>query len=125
MSQGEPEVNLFGPRALKALNRLCKWRAIFAGWQLGTRLRGDPEGDAVRDHREATIFSRAELSAITGLLIAKGVFSIEEFNDQLADEAEYLDKLYEKKFPGIRATDDGIELYDTTLASKTMEGWKP
>jgi hypothetical protein len=40
---------------MAALNRLCKWRAIFAGWQLGTRAKGDPESDAVRDHREVTI----------------------------------------------------------------------
>jgi hypothetical protein len=35
---------------VKALQKLAKWRLIFAGWQLGTRLKGDPECDAVRDH---------------------------------------------------------------------------
>ena len=54
---------------MAALNRLCKWRAIFAGWQLGTRAKGDPESDAVRDHREVTILLRAEASAMTGLLL--------------------------------------------------------
>lgn len=34
------------------LNVVCKWRSLFAGWQLGTRPKGDPESDAVRDHRE-------------------------------------------------------------------------
>lgn len=38
-----------------ALNRVTKWRSIFTGWQLGTRAKGDPEGDAVRDHRELSI----------------------------------------------------------------------
>lgn len=50
-----------------ALNRLAKWRTVFAGWQLGTRARGDPESDAVRDHREATIMLRAEVNALTAL----------------------------------------------------------
>src|SRR5205809_59165 len=47
-----------------ALNRLTKWRSVFAGWQLGTRPLGDPECDAVRDHREVTILMRAELTTI-------------------------------------------------------------
>ena len=42
-------------RCYEACNRLTKWRSVFAGWQLGTRAKGDPECDAVRDHREVTI----------------------------------------------------------------------
>src|SRR5438067_1656730 len=38
-----------------ALNRLTKWRSVFCGWQLGTRSSTDPEAQAVRDHREATM----------------------------------------------------------------------
>jgi hypothetical protein len=52
---------------MKALNRLTKWRNVFVGWQLGTREKGDPEGDAVRDHREQSIILRAEVTALTGL----------------------------------------------------------
>jgi hypothetical protein len=40
-----------------ALNRIAKWRTILAGWQLGTKPKGDPTCDAVRDHREATIMN--------------------------------------------------------------------
>jgi hypothetical protein len=40
---------------VSALERLAKWRTLFAGWQLGTRPKGEPESDAVRDHREATL----------------------------------------------------------------------
>ena len=46
----------------QALNRLCKWRAHFAGWQLGTRAKDDPEAQAVRDHRELSMLMRVELS---------------------------------------------------------------
>ena len=59
----------------RAMNRLAKWRSVFAGWQLGTRQIGDPESDAVRDHREVTLLLRAEQSALVLLLIEKGIFT--------------------------------------------------
>jgi hypothetical protein len=93
-----------------SLNRLAKWRGIYAGWQLGTRARGDGESEAVRDHREVTLLLRAEVSALAGLLIAKGVFTADEFTQACGEEAEYLSKALEKKFPGARATDDGMSL---------------
>lgn len=105
-------------------NRLGKWRTIFAGWQLGTRAKGDPEGDAVRDHREVTMLMRAELSALAALLIAKGVFTAEEFTEAVGNESELLSKAYERKFPGMKATDDGIEM-NIAIACDTMRGWRP
>lgn len=105
----------------RSLNRLAKWRALFAGWQLGTRVIGDPECDAVRDHREATIFHRAELSALTGLLIKKGVFTAEEFDAALAREADQLSQDFELRFPGVKATDIGLQMDERAV--KTMKGW--
>lgn len=109
-----------------ALNRLAKWRAVFAGWQLGTRPSSDAECQAVRDHREVTIMLRAEVSALTGLLLAKGVITAGEFDDALGTEAEQLSADYAKRFPGIRATDDGIT-YDVAVLQEheTMKGWRP
>lgn len=106
-----------------AVNKLAKWRGVFAGWQLGTRPKGDPESDAVRDHRELTILMRAELNALTAVLIAKGAFTVDEFNQQLILEAKHLDESFEKRFPGIRSTEMGLA-YDTRCA-ETMKGWKP
>jgi hypothetical protein len=68
-------VSTQGERTFRALNILTKWRTIFAGWQLGTRPKGDPECDAVRDHRELSMILRAEVTAFTGLLREKGVFT--------------------------------------------------
>lgn len=107
-----------------ALNRLAKWRTVFAGWQLGTRSMSDPEAQAVRDHREVTMLMRAELNALVGLLVEKGVFSIQEFTERLDSEAEYLSKQYEQKFPGAKATDIGMDL-DLAVFSKTAAGWRP
>lgn len=108
----------------RALNRLAKWRTVFAGWQLGTRPQTDPECQAVRDHREATMLLRVEVNALAGLLIAKGVFTPDEWDGQLRNEAELLNRAYEERFPGFRATDEGLTM-DVTRAAETMKGWKP
>jgi len=110
--------------AHEALNKLAKWRTMFAGWQLGTRVKGDPESDAVRDHREVTILLRAEVSALAALLIAKGVFSTAEWDRQLVIEAEYLNGAYEQKFPGCHATELGMSI-DVARAASFMKDWRP
>lgn len=106
-----------------ALNIVVKWRAHFAGWQLGTRLKGEPESDAVRDHRETTILLRVEVSALAQLLMAKGVFTHDEFLAQLETEARELCTAYEAKWPGVRAHEDGLT-YDKR-ALPWMKGWRP
>lgn len=105
-------------------NRLAKWRSVFAGWQLGTRAIGDPESDAVRDHREVTMLMRAEINALTKLCIDAGVFTQRDLSEQLILECEHLSEAYAEKFPGMTATDDGIA-YDVELARETMKGWWP
>ncbi len=110
-------------QAFKAVNRLAKWRSVFAGWQLGTRPKGDPECDAVRDHREATLLLRAEVNALLELCLAKGLFTADEWNLALGTEADHLSKEYEKRFLGMTATDIGIQ-YDAR-AAETMKHWRP
>lgn len=109
-------------RTMRALNILAKWRTLFTGWQLGTRPKGDPEGDAVRDHRELTILLRAESSALVGLLLAKGVFTEEEWWAALEREAGRLNKDYERKFPGVTASETGLT-FDKRV-HPWMKGWK-
>jgi hypothetical protein len=111
-------------KANAALQRLAKWRSVFAGWQLGTRAKGDPECGAVRDHREVTILLRAEVNALTRCCIEAGVFDAAKFTEVLGEEAEALSKMYEAKFPGMKADDSGI-VYDLPLAAETMKGWLP
>lgn len=111
-------------RSERSLNRLAKWRSVFAGWQLGTRRVGDPESDAVRDHRELSMLMRAELTTIALLLIDKGVFTLDEYNTQLAIEADSLSHMFERRFPGMKATDEGITL-DAAAAAKTTKNWRP
>lgn len=105
-------------------NRLAKWRSVFAGWQLGTRTKADPECQAVRDHREVTMLMRAELNALAVILARKQVFTMPEFRRQVQEECRLLCEAYEKRFPGFKATDDGMQVNPET-SLKTTRGWKP
>lgn len=91
-----------------SLQRLAKWRSVLAGWQLGTRPRGDGESEAVRDHREVTLLLRAEVTALTRILLERNVVEDETLTRIVGEEAEYLSKAYEDRFPGARAFDDGM-----------------
>jgi hypothetical protein len=108
---------------MEKMEKLGKWRSVFAGWQLGTRSNDDPECNAVRDHREVTMALRAEVNALIQLLVAKGVFTVEEYQGQLGQEAEILDQHYERKFPGMKTTRYGVE-YDIAVAKETMKDWR-
>lgn len=105
------------------LNRLAKWRSVFAGWQLGTRASGDPECEAVRDHREATLMLQAEMNAVVELLLKHKIISEQEWSTTLSEEAKLLGEALEKRFPGIEATDYGLDM--DARAAQTMKGWKP
>lgn len=108
----------------RVLNRVAKWRSVFAGWQLGTRLDTDAESRALRDHREVTILLRIEVNALTKCLIDAGVITARSYTEQVIVEAEHLDEAFARKFPGMKSTDDGIQ-YDLPLAAETMKGWPP
>ena len=108
----------------KILNRLCKWRAVFCGWQLGTRATQDPEAQALRDHRELGLLLRVEVSALVSLLVQKKVFSTVEFSAQCDVEAESLMDRLEELFPGFRSTDDGMVM-TMPEAKNTTRNWPP
>lgn len=105
---------------LAALEKLTKWRKFFASWQLGTTAAGGGRYKAVADHREVTILMRAEISALTGLLIGKGVFTDDEWNDALEHEAELLDFAYQGRFPGWSSRADGLSM-KLPEAAQTMQ----
>lgn len=93
-----------------ALNKLAKWRKFFASWQLGTRADTDGEYRAVADQRELLIIMRAELNALTGLLIRKGVITQPEFQAAAEREAKGLDKDYQERFPGFSTSEAGLHM---------------
>ena len=114
---------------LQAAERFTKWRKVFAAWQLGVstmnlRKGEHPTVDAVRDQAEVTMLMRAELNALVALLVRRGVFTQAEFSQQLDEEMEHLSGVYQKRFPGFRAADDGLDI-NIALAQDTMKGWLP
>jgi hypothetical protein len=111
-------------QCMTVLNRVTKWRSVFAGWQLGTRGKEDPECQAVKDHRETTILLRIEASAFAAILLKKGICTHEELQKQFIEEAEALDAEYEKKFPGYKSTNMGMNI-DAKVAAQTIKGWRP
>ena len=104
----------------RVLNKLCKWRSFFASWQLGTRSYQDGESKAVRNHRELSILLRTEVTALTDLMIRKGVFTAEEFTEAVIAEAKRLDHDYEESYPGWRSTEEGMSMH-LPEAGETME----
>lgn len=113
------DVEQVAGRLDRAVQRLTKWRSVFAGWQLGTRSDRDGECRAVRDHREVTILLRAEVNALTKLLLDKGVCTQVELSEAIAGEAEHLDREYAKRFPGFASRDDGMAI--DARAAETMQ----
>ena len=112
-------------RMHEAVDRLSKWRAWFAGWQLGTRPATDGPTRAVRDATEARLILRAEMSALTALMLEKGVFTEEEWAEAVADNANHLNATLTKRFPGVETTRIGLSM--TPAAAETMrrEGFPP
>lgn len=102
------------------MNRVCKWRMVFAGWQLGTRDKEDGECLAVRDHRELSIIQRVEMNALTSLLVDKGVITKREWMEYLLKASIDFDQMLEKKFPGFKSSVTGITV-DTKIAQETMQ----
>ena len=102
-----------------ALNKLCKWRSVFTGWQLGTRAMNDPECAAVRDQADARLVMRAELTGLTALLISKGLITETDFGAAVTEEAMHLDASLERQFPGFSTTEVGLTM--TAEAAETMK----
>jgi hypothetical protein len=113
-------------RTLAALNRLCKWRTVLAGWHLGSKAKDAPGVPAMRDLQDFRLLIRAEVSALTELLIQKGVFTEAEYRTQLEAEAVRCDLQWEAFFPGYQTTDVGVTI-NPTVARETnrIRGFPP
>ena len=109
---------------MKALNRVAKWRRVFTGKMIGTGAEDDPLIVGMNDLQEARIVMRVELTALTDLLLKKGVFTQEQFADAMEREANTLNSAYTERFPGFEAQDDGMHM-TMPAAMETMrkEPW--
>lgn len=105
-----------------SLNRVAKWRNILSGRIWGTQAK-TPEAKGRADLFEKLIILRAEVSAMNALLVKNGVYTIDQYMEQIIEECDHIDMTYAASFPGIRATEHGIEIYDVQKANETMKGW--
>ena len=94
----------------KLLNKVTKWRTIFASWQLGTRGAYDAECNALKDHREVTMLLRMEMNAMLGLLKKNGIITEEDWTGAMIEEAKLTDADLEKRFPGAKSSEGGMVL---------------
>jgi hypothetical protein len=113
-------LQLLRDRVFDVMNRIVKWRSILAGWQLGTRPKTDGACRAVRDHRELSMLTRVDVNAITNLLLKKGLITEKELLEQTLVEAEAYEKGLQARFPGLKATDEGMSL-QMPLAAETLK----
>lgn len=105
---------------LAALNRLAKWRTVYAGWALGTTTAAHGPTKAAKDAAEAKLIMRVEITAISRLLIEKGIFTQDELMTTVTNECEHMQDALERKFPGMKATDRGIDM-DIEKSLTTMQ----
>jgi len=78
----------------------------------------------VRDHRETTMLLRAEVTTLTRILLEANIIKKEELAQIMTEEMQYLDKAYEKKFPGFTTSLDGVHM-DIQKCAETTRGWRP
>jgi hypothetical protein len=102
------------------LNKLCKWRMIYAGWHNGTQSISEPGSQAMRDLHEKLLIMRAEISALATLMLENGVFTAEEFRATVEKEAELLDAQLSDFFAGFETLPNGIRILDTEVAAETQ-----
>ena len=108
----------------RLMNRVVQWKEILANWELGTKDDTDGTYRAVQDAREGDIRRSVKLEALTELLLARGLIRPEELIEKQIELAVRLDQAYEAKFPGAKATRDGIEIDDDVYAeTKTRLGF--
>lgn len=102
------------------LQTLCKWRAIYQ--MMATMGERNSFERYVRDVADKHLLLRAEVTALSALLLQKGVFTQVEFAAQLDVEAEHLCEIMAQAYPGFRAMPEGLSL-EMPEAQQTMEAW--
>lgn len=115
---------ILAKKVQNAMNRIAKWRNIYAGWQLGTRSDQDPEAQAVRDMFDKFIALRVEVNALLTLMTEKKVFSADEFGETLLMEIQLYDEMLMRRWPGAEATDAGMK-FDIQKVQPWMSRFKP
>lgn len=108
---------------IESANRLTKWRRHFALWQLGSSREGTQEFKAVSHHRELSMIMRAELNALTKIVLEAKLVTSEEMLKTFEEEFDLLSEDYAKAYPGITAFDWGLDI-KMPEAEYTLRLWE-
>lgn len=103
---------------VEAAEKLAKWRGVYASWKLGTQPQDAPGVRYTRDLHEKLLLLRAEVSALTHLVVEAGITE-ERLHEVMLREYTELDRIHEQKFPGFRSLPNGIAI-DPRVARDTM-----
>lgn len=108
-------------------SKLRQYARLASNRLLGTRLSQDGGYKVVVSLEEARLFHRAELNAVSRLLIDKGIFTTDELQTQTKEEMVYLLKGLERDWPEIEAHADSYIVKDTKAyyERSKREGWPP
>ncbi len=105
----------------KAIGRLCKWKGVLTMWQCGKGASNESgEFRAISDLREQLLIQSVQNNAILGALLGKKIITQAEWANALIMESQAMEKYMEKRFPGFRANDSGIEIA-SKVAEETMK----
>lgn len=113
-------------RLREAQEKLGKWRGLYAGWWFGTRPNSDPQAGAARDNFDRTIMLRCEVTALTRILLEKGLATQEDLQRAVLEEVQEMDRMLERSWPGFHTSQTGLEM-DLLKAAETMRnrGFRP
>lgn len=101
----------------KVMNRVVQWKEIYSLWQLGTRDDVDGANRALQDLHENSMRKGVKLDALVEVLLQRGLIHPEELIEKQTELAIRLDQSLEAKFPGAKATDDGMEIDEEVFAA--------
>lgn len=94
-------------RPVNWVNRIRHWRTHIAQLVVGPA-HGTPPFAALEHMAEQQLLQRIETNAIVGILLTAGIVTKEDAGAIMQLEAQKLEAQLERRFPGFRATDEGI-----------------
>lgn len=111
-------------RYFAVMNKLAKWRTVFASRWIGAATKEDTRCISIKDLFEAKLLMRAEYTGLQELLISKGIITADELALAVIDAARHYDEVLEKTFPGFASTEYGLKMdLPTIMREGTTKGW--
>ena len=111
----------------RAAQRLQQFGRLAASRLFGTMLSTDGRSKAVVDEWERSLILRAEMNALVGLLIDKGIVTEAEWAARSVEALRHLADAHAKTWPELTVDETGIHIHDMAAhaARAKAERWPP